>query len=64
MDSSTSNLLDIQQVAHRLRISIRTAWRWVGNGQLPPPIRLSGGRITRWRATYIDRWIDQLAARR
>jgi predicted DNA-binding transcriptional regulator AlpA len=40
--------LSDRDVAARYRVSRPTVWRWAGNGNLPPPVKLSQG-ATRWR---------------
>ena len=52
----TPDLLNAREVAKRLRISIRTVWRWTAAGILPSPFRL--GRITRWRAQDITEHLN------
>jgi excisionase family DNA binding protein len=44
--------LTAREVADRLRIGLRTVWRWTKLGALPAPLRL-GTRIVRWRAADI-----------
>jgi excisionase family DNA binding protein len=64
MNQPPPHLLTVHQVALRFGIGTRTVWRWVAGGRLPQPLRLANGRITRWRAEDIDKWITQLAGPR
>lgn len=47
------HLLTARDVAFRLNISLRTVYRWVDAGRLPPPVRYPT-RIVRWRAQDLD----------
>ena len=49
-------LLNVIDVAARLRISPRQVWKLVSSGRLPEPVRLS--RSVRWRESDIDEWIE------
>lgn len=40
--------LTVQDVARLFSVSTRTVWRWIANGRLPAPLRLSEATI-RWR---------------
>ena len=53
------DLLTAKEVAHRLSIAVRTLYRLVNAGVMPPPIRLSR-RLIRWRVTDIDRYLEGL----
>jgi excisionase family DNA binding protein len=64
MKSSESALLTVRDVARRLGIGVRTVWKWTATGQLPPPVRLSGSRFTRWRAADLEQYIAELPLRR
>lgn len=39
-----------------LPISPATLWRWVKNGDFPPPIKLSA-RVTAWRIADVENWL-------
>jgi len=41
-----------QQLAEFLAIGRSTVWRWVANGNLPKPIKLTGG-VSVWRTEDI-----------
>lgn len=59
------DLLTAREVAQRLSIGVRTLWRWNAAGQMPAPVRTGGsGRIVRWKATDIDRFVEELPVRR
>jgi predicted DNA-binding transcriptional regulator AlpA len=58
-------LLDVMDLAKRLRCSLRYVWQLRQAGALPDPIDVGG--LLRWRPEDIDRWIQacpQLVARR
>ena len=55
-EPSGVELLDVKQVADLLHCSARTVQRHVGDGLIPPPVRI--GRLVRWRAAEIDNWLD------
>ncbi len=48
-------LLDIDQVAERLKCSTRHVSRLARSGRMPRPLKL--GALVRWSPTAIDRWI-------
>lgn len=48
-------LLNVKDLAARLRVSSRQIWKLCAMGRLPAPVRLS--RSVRWRAADIDRWV-------
>ena len=48
-------LLNVKDVAARLRISTRQCWKMLSSGKLVEPVRL--GRSVRWRALDIDEFI-------
>ena len=54
------NYLRAKSVAKGMDVSESTVWRYVKNGILPPPIRLSS-RTTVWRAVDIDTAIEKIA---
>jgi predicted DNA-binding transcriptional regulator AlpA len=49
-------LLTIHELSGLLKISHRSIWRLVRQGQLPAPIRL--GSSSRWRSDQIVVWIN------
>lgn len=55
--TGTQRFLKIEDIAERLRISKRTAWRWRDDGTLPAPVKL-GGRLVRWDSRVIERWVE------
>lgn len=52
-------LLKIEQVAQRLAVARRTIWRWLAQGKLPPPLRLSKTCV-RWRSEDIEAHLTRL----
>jgi len=58
MSVQERHLLTVKEVAARLRVGVRTVWRWTLTGQLPPPVRR--GRIVRWKVTDIERFVREL----
>lgn len=42
-----------KQIAAYFSVSRATIWRWVRDGHLPPPTRLSAG-VTRWRWAEVE----------
>jgi len=57
VSSSPPTLLDINDLAARLRLSHRTIWRMRDKGTMPPSFQV--GKSVRWHAAAIDRWIEQ-----
>lgn len=47
-EASNERYLRDSEVAHRYGVSRQTVWRWVAQGTLPEPIKLSVS-VTRWR---------------
>lgn len=52
---TASLLLDVEEVAAMLDISMRSVWRRVSEGLMPKPIRL--GTSVRWRRSEIEDWV-------
>ena len=48
-------LLNIDDLAARLRLHPRTIWRMRDRGTMPPPFKV--GNSVRWHASQIDDWI-------
>jgi excisionase family DNA binding protein len=63
MPAPIKDLLTAREVAERIGVSLRTVWRWNAIGELPAPVR-RGLRIVRWKATDIDRFVQQLPVQR
>jgi prophage regulatory protein len=53
--------LRLPEVVRRCGISKSSVWLWVREGRFPSPIRV-GPRVTCWRASEIDNWIEAKAA--
>lgn len=49
-------LLTKQEVAAKLRVSVRTISRMMSAEDMPPPVWL--GRNPRWKEGDVDAWID------
>jgi excisionase family DNA binding protein len=60
--NSVKELLTAREVAERMGVSLRTIWRWTITGELPAPVRR--GRIVRWKATDIERYVQDLPVQR
>jgi excisionase family DNA binding protein len=52
------DLLTAQEVARRLSIGVRTLYRLVRAGRVPPPLRFNR-KLVRWRACDIDRLVGR-----
>lgn len=55
-------LLDIDDVCARIKVSRATVYRWVKTGNLPAPIKLNGASqqsAARWPAAVICSWIEK-----
>jgi prophage regulatory protein len=52
-------LLSAKQVAARLSVTPRTVWRWVAEGKLPRPLRLST-KCVRWWSSDVERFLEAL----
>ena len=50
------DLLNVTDVANRLRLSTRQVWKLADSGHMPKPVRI--GRSVRWRASDIDAWVE------
>lgn len=50
-------MLTADDVAERLRISVRGVWRQVSTERLPKPVYI--GRLARWPLTTIKDWMEQ-----
>ena len=57
------DLLTVQDVMGRTRLSRPTIYRYVAADRFPAPIKLSGG-TTRWVRREVDAWQEQMAASR
>jgi prophage regulatory protein len=53
--------LRLPEVVRRVGISKSSVWLWIRQGRFPEPIRV-GPRVTCWRLTEIDAWIEAKAA--
>ena len=49
----SSELMTLEEVAHYLKVSPRTARNYVREGRLPAPLRL-GPRCLRWRHAEVE----------
>ena len=62
-DPPTDLLLTARDVADCLSISVRSVWRWAALGKIPAPVKFTS-HVVRWRASEIQRWIDDRTARK
>lgn len=60
MNTTTSALLSVREVAATLGFGVSTVWRQVRKGNLPTPIRIGGS--TRWRRADIEALLKPEAA--
>ncbi len=56
------NYLRVKSVAKRLDIGESSVWKYVKDGILPKPIKISA-RTSVWRAVDIDNAIERLATK-
>lgn len=47
--------LSDKQTAARYSVKRCSIWRWLREGDFPPPVKLSGG-CTRWRLSDLEAW--------
>jgi prophage regulatory protein len=59
----TDQLLTVHCLMKLLKVSERTIWRYVAEGKLPPPIRLTS-RCTRWRKSDVDQALAKAQAQK
>lgn len=55
---SKTKLLRIKSVSEKTEIGKSTIWLWVSQGKFPKPIKLSP-RITVWKESILDEWIER-----
>ena len=58
----TDRLLSVRDVAARIGVSHVSVWRFVKRGHLPKPMKI-GTRLSRWKASDIEDFLDAAAAR-
>ena len=51
----SEQLIDVKEVCRRVSISRTHLWQMERNGEFPRATRI--GRILRWRAAEVDKWI-------
>jgi excisionase family DNA binding protein len=56
-------LLTVHEVARKLRVSVRTVWRYEAAGKIPRAVHL-GGNTVRWKARDIQDYLDSLKGRK
>ncbi|MEM7682782.1 MAG: helix-turn-helix domain-containing protein [Planctomycetota bacterium] len=54
---SVSQTLTAEDLAHLLKVSKRTLYRWVQQGLLPAPLRV--GATTRWRSDEVEKAMER-----
>jgi predicted DNA-binding transcriptional regulator AlpA len=52
------SLLGIKDVADLLGVTSKSIRRYVDSGSMPPPIRLAGRTLQKWRYQDIEAWIN------
>ena len=52
-----SVLIDAAELARMLSVSKPTIWRWLSEGRLPEPIRLTS-QCLRWKRDVVLSWIE------
>lgn len=50
-----SAMLTVKEVAAMLHIGVRSVWRKLQDGRLPPPIKMTGS--TRWAKSTLHEWM-------
>ena len=58
MTLAANDLLTVKEVAKRLRVGVRTVWRWVAIGKLPEPMRFTSSTV-RWKPEDIQTFLDK-----
>ncbi len=58
--SGASLLLTDQQTAALAGISRRTVWSLVSQGLFPAPVKVPGVRMTRWKRSDVQAWVEAL----
>jgi predicted DNA-binding transcriptional regulator AlpA len=56
-------LMDAEEVASYFGVPVNTLYLWHSRGDAPPAIRLGKSRL-RWRASDVQRWLDQRQCQR
>lgn len=51
-------LMDLPELAKRLGVSMRSAFRLVASGELPPPVKV--GRCARWFQADVQTYLDRI----
>jgi excisionase family DNA binding protein len=50
-------LLSSAEVSKRLKVSAKSIYKWMDEGNFPPSIRL--GHMHRWRESDIEAWLER-----
>ncbi len=58
MSNLQNSLLRTKGVALFLGVSIPTVWRWVAEGRLPRPIKLTA-RCSVWRREWLEDFVNE-----
>ena len=61
---SLLELIRLSELARTLGVGPHTIWRWVKDGNFPPPIFISNGGSARWRVRDIDNWLEKAKRKR
>lgn len=57
MTTSRLTLLNIEDLAEQLGVSVATIYRWRSNGESCPPAFKIGGAV-RWSQESVDEWLN------
>jgi len=60
--TTTYRFLSVQQVKEIVSLSVSTIWARVKQDTFPEPYKL-GDKITRWKSTDVQQWMDEITAR-
>ena len=52
---TTVRFLSDKDIAERYSVHRATPWRWVKEGKLPQPVKITAG-CTRWKLADIEAW--------
>jgi predicted DNA-binding transcriptional regulator AlpA len=53
---SDMQLLSVDDIAKLVGVTATSVWRWVDDGEFPPPDMRISSRVTRWKASTVAKW--------